>query len=1501
MSPGMSHSVCSIYRVVAVAGRKGMRIACVMAAFWICNEESRGSSIPDVTTISSGIESSASAPDTWFSYNPGGVWSGESSPGYGYLWNQYRQAASFSWGGSVLGQGSTWYGIIFQPAGGMSRVTQISPTVTDARSALCFKPSVSGRYSIAPNPGYKTIDLAAPGDIPVADQNKTAKFAIYKNETMLWPAKGLPLQLTKLSPSAAFPTLEVNLSASDTLRFVVENADQSGLYGYNASVRLYPVISSVDLTSAYSIPQANALSALIESNAAVDQWLSYTQTAPWIAEYFDNTAWWQKYSQAAVFSWGASILGNGQTWYGMVFQPYKGASRVPNPTPSASTMKMALSYIPAQSGTYSIGPSANYTTIDLINAAHIEASDESKTAKFAIYKNDTIIWPANGNPLALSKSNPVQQFPSLEVVLDTTDIIRFVVDCTDQTGLTGWYAAMAFFPEVKCVGTNNFTKNTITTWFENSLTDIFHDTVQSTTSMSSGTIHMARNETESIQIALRCDTQTLNNVTASVDGLSGSNSPVVTVKPVRQLYNSKSSYGILGEYNRNAGYARRLSPGYFPSYYENTGSIGTINSWRTQGFLVEATASRNTAPGTYNAWVNINTELGVTTVPFTIVVFSATLPDPKDSTLAYNTYFHSATHPSAAQYGEGYHVGNVINSFYNCANYNANFWQLMRNYASVLKKQRQNTIRVPVEALILPDMTINGDGSYDIDWTKFDQFINTFITYGSVKYLDSDYPYEKDWYIKQDPYVGLAAWVFQNDTDGKVRSVWKLVDSDSAAVNSHIDKLYAALYSHLQTKGWINMWLQHAADEPISQIQYGQITALYNRLKGINSAIKTIEPGSDQNIHFGAELDIPVPQIDSYENNKVSFDAINNSNGRQTWTYTCVNPQGNWLTRLGDYPLQSTRMLGWYLWRNNLKGFLHWSWNSWYQAANGTNNPFSDIYCPDGVEDAWLVYPDSANLSVMEGPRSTAMRDALEDYEILQLANSYNSGRTGQIVSQMVLSGQLFNRNPGELISNRLEVLKLASHINTPPVFTSHTLSGTTSAPATVYSATIAGSATDADDNPLTYEKLSGPAWLNIASDGTLTGTPQAGDGGVNVWMVCVKDGFGGSDIARLIIQVIVYSANNYGELHGNSTSSGYINRIQLADLDKASGNNNGYADFRSLIATLTPGQSLNYTFTPGGYSSTVRWTVWIDFNRDGDFGDSEMIVSPTAGSSSAVSGNFTVPSGASVGPSRMRIAMRSSVFGIGQSVPTGSFSYGEVEDYSVQIGTNPPPNAAPYFLSDPIVKAGVTAGLPMSGSLAADAADWEGDALSYAKTSGPAWLTVASNGAVSGTPPTSAQGTNSFVVSVTDGSGGTDSTTLQINVFAVPFELWKQENFTPQQLAQPGRAGDLDDPDRDGVANLLEYALGMDPNQASSYGMPVGAVSGDYLTLSFNRQKYADDITYGVEAVGNLNSSWVEIWNSISIPYGGGSNPSQLVIVQDTVPVSDAPKRFMRLKVTKP
>ena len=141
----------------------------------------------------------------------------------------------------------------------------------------------------------------------------------------------------------------------------------------------------------------------------------------------------------------------------------------------------------------------------------------------------------------------------------------------------------------------------------------------------------------------------------------------------------------------------------------------------------------------------------------------------------------------------------------------------------------------------------------------------------------------------------------------------------------------------------------------------------------------------------------------------------------------------------------------------------------------------------------------------------------------------------------------------------------------------------------------------------------------------------------------------------------------------------------------------------------------------------------------------------------------------------------------------------------------------------------------------------------------------------------------------------------VQLLQLTTPFERWQLVEFTAEQLAQPGVGGELDDPDRDGICNLLECALGLNPNQASSVGLPVGDISGEYLTLSFNREKDATDITYRVEATGDLSSSWAEIWNSTSEPYGGGGNASELVTVQDTVPVSTAPRRFMRLKVTKP
>jgi hypothetical protein len=102
--------------------------------------------------------------------------------------------------------------------------------------------------------------------------------------------------------------------------------------------------------------------------------------------------------------------------------------------------------------------------------------------------------------------------------------------------------------------------------------------------------------------------------------------------------------------------------------------------------------------------------------------------------------------------------------------------------------------------------------------------------------------------------------------------------------------------------------------------------------------------------------------------------------------------------------------------------------------------------------------------------------------------------------------------------------------------------------------------------------------------------------------------------------------------------------------------------------------------------------------------------------------------------------------------------------------------NNPPVFASDPISKPNATSGQAYSGSLSGSASDPDGDSLSFTKTGGPAWLTVAANGSLGGTPSASDQGSNSFTVSVSDGRGGSDTATLLLTVvvpsFGAPSDL---------------------------------------------------------------------------------------------------------------------------------
>jgi hypothetical protein len=107
-------------------------------------------------------------------------------------------------------------------------------------------------------------------------------------------------------------------------------------------------------------------------------------------------------------------------------------------------------------------------------------------------------------------------------------------------------------------------------------------------------------------------------------------------------------------------------------------------------------------------------------------------------------------------------------------------------------------------------------------------------------------------------------------------------------------------------------------------------------------------------------------------------------------------------------------------------------------------------------------------------------------------------------------------------------------------------------------------------------------------------------------------------------------------------------------------------------------------------------------------------------------------------------------------------------------------PNWPPTFSATAYTLASVNAGTSYSGSIAGNASDLNGDLLTFAKVTGPAWLNVAANGALSGTPGNSDANTNAFVVSVTDPGGLSSTATLFIYVNGAP-------SFTVNPFSLPG------------------------------------------------------------------------------------------------------------------
>lgn len=317
-----------------------------------------------------------------------------------------------------------------------------------------------------------------------------------------------------------------------------------------------------------------------------------------------------------------------------------------------------------------------------------------------------------------------------------------------------------------------------------------------------------------------------------------------------------------------------------------------------------------------------------------------------------------------------------------------------------------------------------------------------------------------------------------------------------------------------------------------------------------------------------------------------------------------------------------------------------------------------------------------------------------------------------------------------------------------------------------------------------TYQWQSAPdvagvpgAWTNIGG-ATATTTTQTIN--ASTWYRCVVTCTGSGLSANSTQLLVNRDVTCYCVSSATSTADEEITSITVDAFTNAStcgvaapGPGSVASMYSNFYTLPTPvvrkGVSIPVSITtvdcdPGTFY-TRQVGIYIDGNQDGFFGAGEQVyLSPFTGGTNPVifTANITIPIGFNVGVTGMRIVCNE----IGPNAACGTYSWGETEDYRINLQDPPPCAGSPSPSATNSSSASVCSGVNFGLSLATTYTD---AGLTFQWQSGPAIGGPYTN--ISGaTNPTATvnQTVSTFyrcVITCTNGGATTNSTPIQVNM----------------------------------------------------------------------------------------------------------------------------------------
>ena len=196
-----------------------------------------------------------------------------------------------------------------------------------------------------------------------------------------------------------------------------------------------------------------------------------------------------------------------------------------------------------------------------------------------------------------------------------------------------------------------------------------------------------------------------------------------------------------------------------------------------------------------------------------------------------------------------------------------------------------------------------------------------------------------------------------------------------------------------------------------------------------------------------------------------------------------------------------------------------------------------------------------------------------------------------------------------------------------------------------------------------------------------------------------------------------------------------------------------------------------------------------------------------------------------------------------------------------------------------------------LEGNLTYGSQNPGGVTLQWSKVGGPGTVTFVSPNAESTSASFSVLGTYTLRLTATGSVAVFDEMIVSA---AEGYDAWAVRTLNS---ADPLITGMLRDPDKDGLFNLLEFALGLSPTSGSMTGLPVASTSGGLLSINYQRYTGCD-MTYIAEVSADL-VTWSS--NTVTESMTSSAGTIQSWTATDTTPISGTSRRYMRVRVTSP